>query len=304
MSLILAAMIILVAAFPSSASAQEDSTSRDGDGGILVEEYRFGDFTAAEAVSADLFGNVYVLDAAESLLRVFDARGRQLAGVGGPGWENQQFDRPTGLDARTGIAVYVADMGNNRVSRFDRDLAWMAALRGDDGSIDPGFGYPVDVAQSALEQLFILDGENSRVLALRGFNTVERVFGGVESGAGRLQDPVALASDGSERLYVLESGRVVVFDHFGNYLRQFGAGRFTDAQGLAVGEAGLLVVTPDVLLLFSPDGDFRRSFTRARLVLGGGTGEFRDAVFTPRHLILLTTNHCILFPVAELARGS
>lgn len=304
MSFILAAIMVFIAALPSSAHAQQDSTSRDRDGGMLVEEYRFGNFTAAEAVSADLFGNVYVLDAAESLLRTFDARGRQHAEVGGPGWGNQQFDRPTGLDARTGMAVYVADMGNNRVTRFDRDLSWMAALRGDDGSIDPGFGYPVDVAQSALEQLFILDGENNRVLALRGFNTVERVFGGVESGAGRLQDPIALASDGSERLYVLESGRVVEFDHFGNYLRQFGAGRFADAQGLAVGPAGVLVVTPDVLLLFSSDGEFRRAFTRAQLVLGGATGEFRDAVFTPRHLILLTTHHCILFPAAELARGS
>ena len=37
--------------------------------------------------------------------------------------------------ARPGIAIYVADMGNNRISRFDRDLHFMASLSGTDGSI-------------------------------------------------------------------------------------------------------------------------------------------------------------------------
>jgi hypothetical protein len=269
----------------------------------LVEEYRFGTFTSAEAISADRFGNVFVLDAAGSSLQKFDLKGTRLAETGGPGWGAQQFDRPTGIDARPGIAVYVADMGNNRVSRFDRDLNFMAALRGDDGTIDPGFGYPLDVAQSSLEQLFILDGENNRVLALRGFNTVERVFGGIESGDGRLQDPVALGSNGSDLLFVLESDRVAVFDHFGSFLRQFGRGHFTDAQGIAVDHGVVLVVTTDALQLYADDGTHLRGIGRDQLVLAGESGEFRDAVFAPPYFLLLTTHHCILFPAEELARG-
>lgn len=287
----------------NAASAAADSAAGE-DARPLVELYRFGAFTSGEALSADQFGNLYVVDAGSSTLQKFDLKGNKLAEMGGPGWDNQQFDRPTGVDARTGIAVYVADMGNSRISRFDRELSFMAALRGDDGTIDPGFGYPIDVAQSPLEQLFILDGENNRVLALRGFNAVERVFGGIESGEGRLQDPVALDSDGDRQLYVLESDRVVVFDDFGNFLRQFGRGRFSDAQGLAVGRGLVVVVTPEALLVFSADGSFLRRLDRPQLVLAGAVDEFRDAIFAPPYLIILTTHYCILFPADDLARGS
>lgn len=290
---LLAALMLLCAAVATPAHAQDAKT---GIAGPLVEEYRFGSFVAAASVSADQFGNVYVADAGASTLVKYDIRGRKLAEVGGPGWGDEQFDRPMGIDARQGLAVYVADMGNNRVSRFDRDLHFMAALNGGESGIDPGFGYPSDVAQSSLEQLFILDGENSRVIAVRAFNAVERVFGGIDAGEGRLQDPVALATDGAKLLFVLESGRVAVFDYFGSYLRQFGRGLFADAQGLAVTEDRVLVVTSDALHFFAPSGEHLGSIGHGAMVLAGETGEFRDAIYTSPFLLILTTHSCILFP--------
>ncbi|MFZ1730156.1 MAG: NHL repeat-containing protein [Bacteroidota bacterium] len=286
----LAAMIVFCAAASLSAIAQ------NADSALMVEEYRFGSFVSAEAVSADQFGNLFVADAGTSTLLKFDIRGRKLAEVGGPGWDNERFDRPLGVDASPGIAIYVADMGNNRISRFDRDLHFMAALSGDDENLDPGFGYPMDVAQSTLEQLFILDGENSRVLAVSSFKSVDRVFGDNGAGDGRLQDPLAMATDGSTLLYVLENGRVIVFDYFGNFIRQFGRGKFNDAQGLAIASDRVLVVTPDALHFFTPAGDHLRSVARSAMVLAGDSGEFRDAIYTSLFLLILTTHSCILFP--------
>lgn len=286
-----AATVLTFCAF-ATLVAQERNVGMEA----IVEEYRFGSFLSAEAISTDQFGNVFVADAGAMVIHKFDIRGKQLAEVGGPGWGSQQFDRPTGIDARLGIAVYVADMGNNRISRFDRDLNFMATLDGDDGSIDPGFGYPVDVAQSALEQMFILDSENNRILALRGFGHVERVFGGIDAGPGRLRDPVALATGTEERLYVLESGRVVMFDYFGNFLGYFGNDLFTDAQGLTVTPRGILVVTPDTLYLFAAEGDHLRTIPRSSLVFASDAGEFRDAIYTRIFLLILTTHSCILFP--------
>jgi DNA-binding beta-propeller fold protein YncE len=286
----LAAMICFCAVASSSAYAQ------NADAEPMIENYRFGSFVSAEALSADQFGNIFIADAGTSSLLKFDIRGRKLTEVGGPGWDNERFDRPMGIDASPGIAIYLADMGNNRISRFDRDLHFMAALNGDDDNIDPGFGYPMDVAQSTLEQLFILDGENNRVLAVSSFKTVDRVFGDIGSGDGRLQDPVALATDGSRLLYVLESGRAVVFDYFGNYIRQFGRGLFSDAQGLAVTDDRTLVVTPDTLHFFTAAGDHLRSVTRKEMVLAGDVGDFRDAIYTSPFLLILTTHSCILFP--------
>lgn len=268
-----------------TASAQE----------VMVEEYRFGDFTAAEAVSVDPFGHLYVADAGASLIRKFDRKGNLLAEVGGPGWDDTSFERPLGLDASLGIAVYVADMGNHRVSRFDRGLRFMAALDGESVSLDPGFRYPIDVVNSPLEELYVLDGENNRVFSITAFNRTSAVFGGIESGEGRLTEPVAMAM-GGERLYVLESHRVAAFDLFGNFLFHFGNGRFSDAQGITTLPDHVLVVTPDALLWFTRDGDFVRTVRREQMVFADDPGDFRDATYTAPFLLLLTNRSCILFP--------
>ncbi|MBN1449178.1 MAG: hypothetical protein JXA28_14725 [Bacteroidetes bacterium] len=262
---------------------------------VLVEEYRFGDFVSAEALSVDPFGDIYVADAGASMVQKFDRTGKLLAEVGGAGWEQTQFDRPLGVDASLGMAVYVADMGNNRISRFDRGLRFMAQLSGDDGAADPGFRYPLDVVNSPLEQMYILDGENNRVLAMTGFNRSSSVFGGIEAGEGRLTQPVAMGM-GGERLYVLETDRVVTFDLFGNFLFHFGSNRFSDAQGIAMLPRHVLVVSPDALHWFTPAGDFVRSVQREDIVLAGETGAFRDAAYTSPFLLLLTNRSCILFP--------
>ena len=225
----------------------------------------------------------------------FDRTGKLLAEVGGPGWEQTQFDRPLGIDASLGMAVYVADMGNNRVSRFDRGLRFMAQLSGDDAAADPGFRYPLDVVNSPLEQMYILDGENNCVLSMTGFNRASNVFGGIESGEGRLSQPVAMAVS-RERLYVLEAHRITTFDLFGNFLFHFGSNRFSDAQGIALLPRYVLVVCPDALHWFTHAGEYRRTVQREGMVLAGPAGEFRDATYTFPFLLLLTNRSCILFP--------
>lgn len=292
MRMLLPLLLLLPGMIPE-ARAQDAATALPPP---MVEEYRFGHFTDATALSVDAFGNVYIVDGGDATVRKFSLRGDMAAEVGGPGWDDTQFDRPAGIDARLGVAVYVADYGNNRVSRFDRGLRFMAALRGDELTGDRRFGYPLDVANSSLEQMFVLDGENNRVIALSGFRSVERVFGGIESGAGRLTDPVALATDDSRYIYVLESDRVVVFDLFGNFLFHFGSGQFSDAEGITVHEGTALVVTSDALHFFSARGEHRRSVTRSEMVLAGESGAFRDAAYTAPFLLILTEQSCILFP--------
>ncbi|PLX25450.1 MAG: hypothetical protein C0600_11950 [Ignavibacteria bacterium] len=262
---------------------------------VLVEDYRFGDFSEAVALSVDQFGGVFVVDAGASSIYKYDIRGGKLGEFGGAGWDNTQFDRPSGIDASLGLAVYVSDEGNNRVARFDRGLHFMAALSGDAGSLEQGFGYPLDVVNSALEDLYVLDGENHRVIAFSGFNRVTDVFGDIASGDGRLTDPVAMAMGGS-RLYVLESHRVAAFDLFGNFLFAFGSGHFDKARGITASGKGVLVVTDDALHFFQTDGTFIRTIERNAMVLAGDSGVFRDAAYTPRFLLLLTNRSCIIFP--------
>lgn len=263
---------------------------------VLVEDYRFGAFGSARSVAVDQFDRIFVTDAQASTVSRYTLNGTREVEIGGPGWNDTQLYEPRGVDASLGIAVYVADWGNHRIVRYDRNLNVQSTYStADDPSSEVRFGYPLDVVSSEFEDLYILDGENQRVISSRGFSKVTNVFGGIESGDGRLHDPVAMAIDRKHRLFVLEPGRVVVFDSFGNFTGAFGEGAFSDARGIAAAEDRILVVASDALLLFRGDGSLLREWSRETMVLAARTGEFRDAVMLRDRILLLTEESVIIF---------
>jgi hypothetical protein len=173
------------------------------------------------SLDVDLYGTIYLLDAPSATLRVYDQEMRLVNSTGGPGWENGRFDLPSSVWARNGLDIFVADYGNHRIQRFDRQLAFVSSLyRRDDPDPDQRFGYPKDVALSRLGDLYICDGENQRVLKVNGLSQVTKVFGGFDAGLGKLENPSRLALGPADRVYVLDGSRIVVFDAFGNFLHE------------------------------------------------------------------------------------
>jgi DNA-binding beta-propeller fold protein YncE len=202
-------------------------------------------------IDVDIYGNVYVLNAEKNIVVMVDKRGRPVQELGAAGWGNEQFDHPMGIWARNGINVYVADYGNHRVQRFDRHLSYVSTFttRAED---DPytRFGFPTDVALSRLGDLFICDAENVRILKVNRFDQVESFFGGIGGGEGRLQNPAQLEVGPYDHVYVLDEDRIVVFDAFGNYLKQLGEGLLGAPGGLFADERGVVVLQNDTLFCF------------------------------------------------------
>jgi hypothetical protein len=194
------------------------------------------------AISVDIYGNAFVLESESSILHVYSRDRVLLHEVGGQGWENERFDRPAGVWARNGIDVYVADYGNHRIQRFDRNLTFVSSLSTRDNSNpDERFGYPSDVSVSRSGDLFICDTENSRIVKVNPLNGMFQTFGGFGAGQGRLLRPSHVQVGPKDNVYVLDSPRVVVFDNFGNYLQELSPGvsagptaLFADEQRVAV----------------------------------------------------------------------
>ncbi len=188
----------------------------------------------------DVYGNILVLDTDHNVLRLYTKERVLLREVGGTGWENDQFDRPAGLWARNGIDVFVADYGNHRIQRFDRKLNFISSFSTRESSKpDERFGYPTDVALSRLGDLFICDGENSRIIKVNRFDRVERPFGGFDAGKGRLHQPTRVQLGPKDFVYVLDGNRIVVFDSFGNYIHDLvgltkPASFYADSDGIVV----------------------------------------------------------------------
>jgi hypothetical protein len=272
------------------------------DTAMLVEDYRFGSFINASSIELDVFGSVLVSDAGAHRLSKFRPDGTPEQATGGQGWGPNQFDQPRGIDARLGIIVYVADKGNHRIVRLDRTLHALGSFSTQENpsrdaatSSDLSFGSPLDVVITKLENLAILDGDNARVVMTRGFASVDKSFGGIESGEGRLREPVAMARSDDDRLYVLESDRFVVFDSFGNFLFAGAYNIFEDAKGICYHKGRVAVVTPAGLYLFRADGTPEARWTRERFALAGGTAAFADVAMTDERIFLLTATTVLVF---------
>ncbi|MEW6510020.1 MAG: NHL repeat-containing protein [Bacteroidota bacterium] len=203
---------------------------------------------------ADLYGNFFIVDAARNALRSYSPTGKLQREVGGTGWGNDQFDRPSSVWARNGIDVFVADYGNHRIQRFDRSLTFISSLSTrDSDNPDVRFGYPTDVSLSRLGELFVCDSENGRIIVVDRSNHVERTFGGFGGGKGRLMTPTQIEIGPHDAVYVLDGRRIAVFDAFGNYQRDLAPGLFASPAALFADPERIVVLDGDTLYDFNAD---------------------------------------------------
>ncbi len=204
-----------------------------------------------DRLDVDINGTIYVLDAEKSTLRLYSKDFALLKEVGGAGWHDTQFDNPDGIWARNGIDVFVADYGNHRIQRFDRNLNFISTLfTRDSDNPDERFGYPAGVTLSRLGDLYICDGENSRIVKVNSLSQVERTFGGFDAGKGRLEKPTAVQAGPHDNIYVLDGARVVIFDTFGNFVNELAPGLFRKPSCMVADDAGASVIDGDTLFCF------------------------------------------------------
>ncbi len=204
------------------------------------------------SISVDLSGVLTVVDNHACTVRQYTPGGTLLREIGGQGWGNDQFDRPSGVWAKNGIDVFVADYGNHRIQRFDNGLAYVSTLYTRDNSDpDKRFGYPTAVSLSRLGELFICDGENNRIAKVGASNQIDLTFGGYGAGSGRLIQPIQIDCGPNDDVYVLDPPRIIVFDTFGNYIAELGPGLFTHPAGLSATQT--MIVVLDTMAVFAFD---------------------------------------------------
>lgn len=186
---------------------------------VLILLLSFGSFADAVDLDADIEGNLYVLDAGRDLMIKYSPSGDSLAAVGGFGRGAESFDRPVAVYARRGTDIFVADHNNHRIQRFDRRLDYVTTIRTRDDPDDRiRFGYPLDVAVSRQGEVHVLDGENRRVIVFDHTGRFVRSFGDLSDGEGRMTDPRGLELDDDDNVYLLDAGRIKVYDPFGGWI--------------------------------------------------------------------------------------
>lgn len=264
---------------------------------LLVEDRIFGSFQHATRIDFDIRGRCFVIDRGSNSLAVFSPQLDLTVSLGGFGWDLAAFDGPSGI-ASDGLSTFVADHGNHRVILYDQSMSAISTLMTRDSSFASArFGFPLGVALSPHGELYVLDGENNRVVKFDPRMRFERSFGGIEAGVGRLRQPIDILTGARGQVMVLEPGRIVEFDYAGNYVRRIGEGVLTNARGFGVMNFGIVVVDSAELRFFNEGGDVSDQLHEPLIIREGGE-EVVDVAVHDDRMFLLTTKRVQVFRFA------
>jgi sugar lactone lactonase YvrE len=250
-----------------------------GDGGPAVDASVY-----PTALALDPAGNLLIADGGNSSVRRVDAatgiittvaggNGDGFSGDGGPA-VNAQLRWPSGISLDAAGNLLIADTGNQRIRRVDRETGvivtiagdGIARFAGDNGpAILASLNQPTGLATNSRGDLYISDGSNFRVRRLdaaTGFIVTvagngSNYFSGDEGPArnARLTYPAHVVVDVSGNLFIGDAGRIrrvdshtgVVVTIAGNGSTEFGGdggpaieAGFSGPGGMALDAAGNL----------------------------------------------------------------
>lgn len=195
-----------------------------GSDSLIVKSREVADFTNAVSVTTDGKENIYVLDAGTNQIVKFDNKLNYLKRNGKQGWDEGQFDSPTCIDGSSGLDIFVTDGKNKRVQRLDLELNPISILKTNlpDFTADYQFNTPVATLVLNSRELYVIDGDNNRIVIYKDGRNPSGIFGDYSSGKGQLSRPVKILKDGKNFIYVLDKELKTIFrfDNLGNYINR------------------------------------------------------------------------------------
>ena len=175
-----------------------------------------GAFNNASSFHINSTGFLFITDSGNDEIYKMDTLGRVYKTTGGHGWGEATFDNPVDIFA-TSLSIYIADKNNHSIKRYDKDLNPISSLYTRDNDDDNSrFGYPLSCVIAPQGDLFILDSENKRVLKFDLFGNFIQNFGGYDYGKYALSNPMAMAVDDNNYIYVADGKTILIYDQFGN----------------------------------------------------------------------------------------
>ena len=159
---------------------------------------------------------------------------------GSQGSDDGQFYYPYGVDIDSSDNVYVADISNNRIQKFDINNAYLTKL-GSWGSGDGQFAGPSDIAVDSSGNIYVADAYNDRIQKFSSSGAFLTKWGSYGSGDGQFASPSGIAVDSSGNVYVTDASnsRIQKFDSSGTFITKWGSygngiGQFYQPWGIAV----------------------------------------------------------------------
>jgi len=246
-----------------------------------------GEFDNPRGVILDGSNNMYVTDAGNDRVQIFDSSGSYLSQFGSTGSNDGEFNAPHSMVLDSSGNIYVTDRENHRVQKFDSSGSFLSKFGGA-GAGNGKFDQPRGLTIDSSGNIWVVDGNNDRVEEFDSSGSYLSQFGSTGSNDGEFAAPRGIAIDSSGNIWVVDANndRVQKFSSSGVYSSQFGSngtgdGEFDTPRDIAFDTLGNIYITDglnDRVQKFDTDGVYLKQFGTN----GTGNGEFDS----PRGLVV------------------
>lgn len=252
----------------------------------LVKEIGYFEKSSSFCLSPE--GYFYVTDQGTNQVHKLNMDGAVFNSSGGYGWDASGLSRPTDVTAEA-VYVLVADEDNSKVNKYDKNLNLAGTVfKRDSQNPEEVFGYPLSVTVSTLGDLYILDGENNRVVYFSFFGDYKGNFGGFGTGFYEFHRPEKISAL-KNAIAVVDDDKLVLFDLFGTYLRNI---EFQHRlRSVKYNDGKITVVTKREI--FVAEDNFMYEFSQLDIEHEGVW--FVDALMAGDKLYVLTENSILFF---------
>ena len=161
---------------------------------------------------------------------------------GSNGNATAQFRSPVGVVVDPSGHVFVADTGNDRIQKFDKNGTFVSTWGGF-GTGNGQFKEPNGLAVDGGGHVFVADTSNNRIQKFDDGGTFLIAWGSGGGGNGHFSDPTAVAVDTAGNVFVTDllNERVQAFDGNGRFLTTWtaaGSEQLDSPHGVAVDGRG------------------------------------------------------------------
>jgi FOG: PKD repeat len=150
------------------------------------------------------------------------------------------FDSPIGIAVDSSGNVYVADVDNSRIQKFDSNGKFITKW-GSEGTGNGQFNYPQGIAIDSSGNVYVADVDNNRIQKFDKNGKFITKWGSKGTSNGQFDVPENVAVDSSGNVYVADTDnyRIQKFSSNGKFITKWGSegtgnGQFVGQTGIAV----------------------------------------------------------------------
>ncbi|MDH3766748.1 MAG: caspase family protein, partial [Nitrosopumilus sp.] len=146
-----------------------------------------------------------------------------VAKWGSESTDDGQFDNPSDIAVDSSGNVYVADIENNRIQKFDSNGVFITKWDSK-GTGDGQFSAPSGIAVDSSGNVYVADSRNNRIQKFDSNGVFITKWGNVGTDDGQFDKPSGIAVDSSGNVYVndLWDNRIQKFDSNGVFITKWG----------------------------------------------------------------------------------